>query len=185
MSLVNKAVVNTCVTKNVIKLFSNAGIVIENTMDCYTEELIGLQHSKFRSCSMLIVNDSLSWEPKVLMDNAKSVVRTSNDSLRLRGLRLSLIYTHVQKDARFQCVTGRKVKRSGVILNESGTEFLYISLTKLMYKLSDVPFMVDLEGLEGNADNIVDALICEPQILSCETKIIYAKDYILALILAC
>ena len=169
--------VSNSVTKNVIKLFSYAGIVIKNTMDCNTEELIGLQHSKFRSCSMLIVNDSLCWEPKVLMDNAKSVVRTSNDSLSLRELRFSLIHTYVEKDVRFQCVTGRKVKRSGVILNKSGTEFLYISLTKLMYKLSDVPFMVDLEGLEGNADNIVDALICEPQILSCETKIIYAKDY--------
>ena len=170
-------IVSNSVMKNVIKLFSNAGIVIKSTMDCNTEELIGLQHSKFRACSMLIVNDSLSWEPKVLMDNAKSVVHTSNDSLSLRELRLSLIHTHVQKDARFQCVTGRKVKRSGVIFNESGAEFLFISLTKLMYKLSDVPFLVDLESSEGNADYIVDALICEPQILSCETKIIYAKEY--------
>ena len=169
--------VSNSVTKNVIRLLNNVGIVIKNTMNCNTEELIGFQRSKFRACSMLIVNESLPLESKVLIDTTKSVVRTSNDSLSLLGLRFSLIHTSVQRDAGFECVTGRKVKRSGVILNESGTEFLYISLTKLMYKLSDVPFLVDLEAMENNAEYIVDALVCEPQILSCETKIIYAKEY--------
>ena len=167
---------------NIVQLFENNGIFMRNTIPCKSLEIdiTELQNVKvLRNCFLLLVDNNISWDAKVLIDKAKVIAVILKASLFSGQLEMSLIQLNIQNENNFKCIVGQKERRSAEIKGKEndGTELLFTPLTKLTYTLSDVPWHVSLDDSEESTEIFVNVLVCEPQILSCETKVIYENDY--------